>query len=128
MKKIIGLLLATLLCLTLVSCAELKDGQQIFEIVSDSMAPLFEAGDKIVCEPVDPTDLRAGDVIAYWTIIDGQRVVNVHRILNIYDGGNYLIFETKGDNNASADALTVHQNEIIGIYVRTLSFTERLFS
>jgi stage III sporulation protein AA len=37
-------------------------------------------------------------------------------IENIYDGGSYLIFETKGDNNNVADPLTVHESEIVSVY------------
>ena len=47
-------------------------------------------------------------------MINGERVLNTHRISEIYDGGGYLIFETKGDNNTVADALTVHESEIVG--------------
>ena len=47
-------------------------------------------------------------------VINGERVLNTHRISEIYDGGNYLIFETKGDNNTVSDALTVHESEIVG--------------
>ena len=34
----------------------------------------------------------------------------------IYDGGGYLIFATKGDNSSFGDALTVHESEIVGKY------------
>ena len=61
-------------------------------------------------------EVKIGDVITYWTVIDGQRVLNTHRIHQIYDGGGYLIFETKGDNNTIADPLTVHESEIVGQY------------
>ena len=64
----------------------------------------------------DPSELRKDDIITYWTVINGERVLNTHRIINIYDGGNYLIFETKGDNNTNADPLTVHKSEIVGKY------------
>lgn len=82
------------------------------------MSPTLKAGDSIIVEPVDPSTLRSGDIIAYWTIINGERVLNTHRIVEIYDGGGFLIFATKGDNNNAMDALTVHESEIVGIYVR----------
>lgn len=92
-------------------------GIRIFSIQTESMYPTLEPGDLIFDSAVkDTSELKVDDVITYWTVIDGQRVVNTHRITQIYDGGGYLIFETKGDNNTAADALTVHESEVIGQY------------
>ena len=92
-------------------------GYTVFQALTDSMYPEFSAGAYIVGDPdFDPADLRPGDIITYWTIIGGERVLNTHRIENIYDGGSHLIFETKGDNNDVADPLTVHESEIVSVY------------
>ncbi|MBQ4426377.1 MAG: signal peptidase I [Oscillospiraceae bacterium] len=90
-------------------------GIRIMSIQTESMYPTLNPGDLIFDVPVSNTsDLRVGDVITYWTVIDGQRVLNTHRIYEIYDGGGYYIFETKGDNNTVSDSLTVHESEIVG--------------
>lgn len=90
-------------------------GIRILSIQTESMYPTMKPGDMIFDTAVkDTTELKIGDVITYWTVIDGERVLNTHRISEIYDGGGYLIFETKGDNNTVADPLTVHESEIIG--------------
>ena len=90
-------------------------GIRIMSIQTESMYPTLNPGDMIFDTPVkDTSELEIGDVITYWTVIDGERVLNTHRISEIYDGGGYLIFETKGDNNTVADPLTVHESEIIG--------------
>lgn len=90
-------------------------GIRILSIQTESMYPTLLPGDMIFDVPVkDTNELKVGDVITYWTVIDGERVLNTHRISQIYDGGGYLIFETKGDNNTVADSLTVHESEIIG--------------
>ena len=90
-------------------------GVRILSIQTESMYPTLLPGDMIFDTPVKNTkELEIGDVITYWTVIDGERVLNTHRISQIYDGGGYLIFETKGDNNTMADSLTVHESEIIG--------------
>ena len=92
-------------------------GVQLLSIKTDSMYPELKAGDLAIDGPVkDASKLRPGEIITYWTVIDGERVLNTHRIVNIFDGGDYLIFETKGDNNTSVDPLTVHESEIIGKY------------
>lgn len=92
-------------------------GLELFTIQTDSMYPALSAGDLVIDTKVkDASELRQGDIITYWTVIDGERVLNTHRIYEIYDGGDYLIFATKGDNNTAADALTVHESEVVGKY------------
>ena len=92
-------------------------GRSILSIQTESMYPTLEPGDLIIDRTVEDTStLKVDDIITYWTVIDGERVLNTHRIYKIYDGGNYLIFATKGDNNVNEDPLTVHESEIVGIY------------
>ena len=92
-------------------------GFRPFAVQSDSMAPTFFKGDLVVDKAVkDPATLKEGDVITFWTIINGQKVLNTHRIISITDYDNYLYFDTKGDNNTIADTTGVHQNDIVGVY------------
>lgn len=92
-------------------------GIRIFSIQTESMYPALLPGDLIFDTAVkDPGELRVDDIITYWTVINGERVLNTHRIEEIYDGGGYLIFSTKGDNNTTADPLTVHESEVVGKY------------
>lgn len=132
-KKLICLCLAIVLCCALCACSPWRlyvnyvntsgtgvptlFGKVVLEIQTDSMYPTLSAGDVIFCDKVtDPSTLRIGDIITYWTVINGERVLNTHRIVEIYDGGDYLIFATKGDNNTEMDALTVHESEIVAVY------------
>ena len=91
-------------------------GLRLMSIQTPSMKDTINDGDLIVATEVDPEDLRVRDIITYWTVINGERVLNTHRIVNIYDGDGFLFFETKGDANTSADPLTVHEKEIVGLY------------
>lgn len=92
-------------------------GLRLLSIQTDSMYPEILSGDLIVDTAIkDAGELRKGDVVTFWTVINGERVLNTHRIENIYDGGGYLIFETKGDNNDTVDPLTVHESELVGKY------------
>lgn len=91
-------------------------GIRVFSVQTDSMYPTLSPGDLIFDTAVDPADLDVGDIITYWTVINGERVLNTHTIHEIYDGGNTLIFATKGDNNDYQDPLTVHESEIVGKY------------
>ena len=92
-------------------------GLRLFSIQTDSMYDTLMPGDLVIDTAVkDPEALQKKDIITYWTVIDGERVLNTHRIVEIYDGNGYLIFATKGDNNTTVDTLTVHESEIVGKY------------
>ncbi len=91
-------------------------GLHVFSIQTDSMYDTLLPGDLIFGTKVDPDELVTGDIITYWTVINGERVLNTHRITMVADGGGYRIFETKGDKNAVVDALTVHESSVVAKY------------
>ena len=77
-------------------------------VESDSMKPTFSKDDLIVCKEVDDINsLQSGDVITFWTIIDGKRVKNTHRIVGINEAENSRSFVTRGDNNSADDDMKV---------------------
>ncbi len=93
-------------------------GFRPFSIQSDSMEPFFSAGDLIITHKVtDYDDLEIGDVITFWTVINGERVLNSHRIIDIDYNETYNYYYTQGDNNTVADSLGVHQSEVVGKYI-----------
>ncbi len=103
-------------------------GLRLFSIQTDSMYDTLLPGDLVVDTAIkDPADLQKEDIITYWTVIDGERVLNTHRIVEIYDGNGYLIFATKGDNNSSVDTLTVHEAEIVGKYAFRIPGVGKVF-
>ena len=103
-------------------------GVRIFSIQTESMYPTLLPGDLIFDKAVkDPSTLQKGDIITYWTVINGERVLNTHTIHEIYDGGGYRIFATKGDNNTAADPLTVHEAEVVGKYVARIGGLGKVF-
>ena len=54
-------------------------GIRVFSIQTKSMYPTFESGDLIFDKGMkDASELEIGDIITYWTVIDGQRVLNMH--------------------------------------------------
>ena len=84
-------------------------------VESDSMKPTFKKDDLIICKEVDDVyALQEGDVITFWTIIDGQRVKNTHRIVAINEIDNTRSFVTRGDNNPQDDTVPASANDIIG--------------
>jgi len=93
-------------------------GYEPFSVQSDSMSPFFYQGDLVIDKKVtDPSTLQVGDVITFWTIINGYKVLNTHRIVAITDyGDGTYYFDTKGDANPVNDTSSVHSTDVVGIY------------
>jgi signal peptidase len=90
-------------------------GYMPLTIESDSMKPTFAKNDLIFDKEIDDiTELQEGDVITFWTIIDGQKVKNTHRIIEVDNTNGGYSFITKGDNNSVEDSLSVYPGDIIG--------------
>lgn len=93
-------------------------GMRFFSIQSDSMLETFARGDLVAGRVVrDSAGLEVGDIITFWTVINGVRTLNTHRIMEISDNITFISFVTKGDNNPIEDQLVVHQNEIVGKFL-----------
>ena len=89
-------------------------------VVSDSMAPTFNAGDLIIIRKCDPATLNQGDIVTFHTIINNEFALNTHRIAEIQDQGGVRSYVTKGDNNAIADTHIISDGDIVGRYVGKL--------
>lgn len=83
-------------------------------VLTSSMEPGLPPGTLIIVRPVDPNDLRLGDVITY-QIHSGRPGVITHRIIaiNASSSGDRT-FELKGDNNSQADADAIIAEQIQG--------------
>lgn len=90
-------------------------GYMPLTVASDSMKPTFSKNDMIISKEIDDIDsLESGDVITFWTVIDGERVRNTHRIREVLDSNGTKSFITRGDNNGLDDQLTVYAGDIVG--------------
>lgn len=90
-----------------------------FSVQTDSMKPTLTKGDYIFIEKCDPESLQVGDVITYFTMIQGSRAINTHRIVDIIDNGGVIQYQTQGDNketNPEPDELLLAPGDIIGQY------------
>ena len=94
-------------------------GYTPFSVQTDSMKPTLNQGDYIFVEKCDAEALQVGDIVTYFTIINGQRAVNTHRIVNVYNDGTMIQYQTQGDNKAMSaepDATLLAPGDVIGIY------------
>lgn len=86
-------------------------------VESDSMSPTFNSGDLIIGREIeDIAVLKEGDVITFWTLVDGKKIINTHRITEVHNVNGSLSFTTKGDNNGIKDSLDVYPSDIIGLW------------
>lgn len=87
-------------------------------VLTDSMRGEFEEGDLIIVKKVENAwDLREGDIISFWTLIDNKKQINTHRIVEVNPSEFMIQFRTKGDANAVEDSIIISENDIVGKYV-----------
>ncbi|MFC7165995.1 signal peptidase I [Halospeciosus flavus] len=122
LTNVVGLLVVCALVLPFVVYAvpATVGAQQSYVVLSGSMEPAISVGDVVlVSEVTDPAALAVGDVI---TFSRGGDVPITHRITDIVQTENGLVFETKGDANEDADPGTVASSQVIGLVVFTIPF------
>lgn len=95
-------------------------GYTPLSVVSDSMAPTFDAGDLIIIRKCTPADLKVDDIVTFHTIINNEYSLNTHRIAEIQDKDGARSYVTKGDNSAIADVHMITDGDIVGKYVARL--------
>lgn len=84
-------------------------------VESNSMSPTFKTNDLIITKKIkDLYDLKEGDVITFYTIIDGRRALNTHRIVEVNKTDSSISFVTRGDNNSIDDSIPVNAVDIVG--------------
>ncbi len=116
----IGLALSAALLLLVIALAMLVIvipkivGGVPLTVLTSSMIPHYPPGTLIVDRPVDPKDLRIGDVATY-QIESGKPGVITHRVTAIHSSSNGTrTFQFKGDNNSQPDAADVIEKQIQG--------------
>ena len=84
-------------------------GYQVFNVVSGSMEPTIPVGSVIYVKPIDPDQVKDGDIIAFHS---GESVI-MHRVVDNYVVEGY--FKTKGDANEIEDLTQIPYEDLIGI-------------
>ena len=92
-------------------------GISSYIILSDSMKPLFGAGDLVITQKINTDDLKVGDVITFKSrdpLTFGENIT--HEIFEIYFENGQTLITTRGINLDSIDQTPVYAEQIIGIY------------
>ncbi len=124
MKKIgVGVLLFT--AVLLLAAGRLQNrvlffsDHTVIRIISGSMEPTIESNSCILLEQIDPSRIRVGDVITFYSqdpALQGKR--NTHRVVGISSDGAF--FQTQGDNNTIPDQYQVPKENVVGRYQKEL--------
>jgi signal peptidase len=67
----------------------------------------------------DGEKLQVGDIVTYHTVINGEKAINTHRIVEVIDEKGMLQYRTQGDNketNPEADKDPIAPGDVIGKY------------
>lgn len=113
-KNFVSLIIPAVLAVVVVYFTSGYFGHQAMAIASGSMSPSIEKGDIVIIKKLNEGEhknLQKDQVIAF----EHRGVVVVHRIINIKKVEEEYYFYTKGDANASEDAYSLSEKEIIGI-------------
>ena len=90
-------------------------GYTVLRITTGSMAPTYDVDTMIVVKKTEPSQIREGDVITFYSTdpaLEGS--LNTHRVVSISQEGDGYIYVTKGDNNNVVDAYDVPSENLLG--------------
>ena len=90
-------------------------GYTALRVTTGIMAPTYDVDTLILVKKTDPAQIKENDVISFYSqdpALDGA--VNTHRVVEIRQENNAIVFVTKGDNNNVVDSYDVPGEYLIG--------------
>lgn len=95
-------------------------GYQIYRVETGSMIPTFPIGSVIICKEYDgESQLEIGQVV---TFSRGDKIIT-HRVIEILDSQNGVVYRTKGDNPENdPDLELLTKDNIIALYKWNVPF------
>ena len=88
-------------------------------VLTDSMYPVIESGDLIICHTEEPENIQTGDVIAFFDPAGNGTTIVTHRVLEVTEQAGQIAWRTKGDNNNTEDRLSVTADKQVAVYEGT---------
>ncbi len=89
-------------------------GYQLKTVLSGSMEPTFKTGSIIAVKPIANTgNLKEKDIITY---MQQDQSLVTHRIIEVINQGDQVLYQTKGDNNEDADVQPVLSQNVVAKY------------
>lgn len=88
-------------------------GYQLKTVLSGSMEPGMKTGSIIAVKLAeDKTGLKKGDVITF----QEEEILITHRITEVVNSGDSVLYRTKGDNNNAEDVNPVLSDNVVAEY------------
>ncbi len=91
-------------------------GYQLKTVLSGSMEPTFLTGSVIAIKSLNSDEsgtLKKGDIITFQT---NEKILVTHRIIGVTTNDKNVLYETKGDNNKTADLVPVPSEDVLAKY------------
>ena len=88
-------------------------------VLTDSMYPVIQSGDLIICSTAQPEEIETGDVIAFFDPAGNGTTIVTHRVLEVTERDGQTAWRTKGDNNNTEDRLLVTGEKLVAVYEGT---------
>lgn len=88
-------------------------------VLTDSMYPVIESGDLIICHTTEAEEIKVGDVIAFFDPAGNGSTIVTHRVIEVTELDGELAWRTKGDNNNTEDRLLVTAAKLVAVYEGT---------
>ena len=88
-------------------------------VLTDSMYPIIESGDLIICHTEEPENIQVGDVIAFFDPASNGSAIVTHRVIEVTQKDGKTAWRTKGDNNNTEDRLSVTEDKLVAVYEGT---------
>ena len=88
-------------------------------VLTDSMYPVIESGDLIICKGAEAEEIQVGDIIAFFDPAGNGTTIVTHRVIEVVEENGQLAWRTKGDNNNTEDRLPVTADKLVAVYEGT---------
>ena len=85
-------------------------------VLTDSMYPVIESGDLIICRTEEPENIQVGDVISFFDPAGNGSSIVTHRVVEVTEQNGEIAWRTKGDNNNTEDRLPVPADKLVAVY------------
>lgn len=95
-------------------------------VLTDSMYPVIQSGDLIICRQTDPETIAVGDVITFFDPAGNGTSIVTHRVIEITEEDGTLAFRTRGDANNADDRLAVKAEKVVGTYWKRIPSAGRV--
>lgn len=88
-------------------------------VLTDSMYPVIQSGDLIICHTEEPENIQVDDVIAFFDPAGNGSTIVTHRVVEVTEQNGEMAWRTKGDNNNAEDRLLVTADDLVAKFEGT---------